>query len=112
MTYGYDAPVDVAHRAELALEQDPLAALECLVDERLPVDDVATQALRGAQIVGGDPIRVGRLIDPASESGVDAAMGLDDARAPSGSAASRRARKMSGSMRSTMRIPRRATLST
>ena len=55
---GIDAPVDVAHRSQLALEQDVLAARQRLVDQRLPVDDVRAQPLTGGQVVVGDPLLV------------------------------------------------------
>ena len=67
VTYGIDAPVEVAHRAELPLEQDAVTPSKGLVDEALTVDDVRAQPVGRGQVGGADGDIVGRLRDGAGE---------------------------------------------
>ena len=72
------APVDVAHRAELALEQDPVAALERLVDDRQAIDDVRRQPFAGREVRLGDPLGIGGLGDERVELRIAAGIAGDD----------------------------------
>ena len=65
-----DAPVEVAHRAELTLEEDRGVARESVLDERQRVDDPFAEGRRGAQHLVRDGLGVERLVAEALEDRV------------------------------------------